>query len=179
MISRFFVVGCTLAACILPAMASGSADRPALDELVSQHAKANGIPEALVHRVIKHESNYNPRASRGGNLGLMQIRYGTARALGYTGPAAGLLDANTNLAYGVAYLANAYTVAGGDRDRAVSLFKRGYYYEAKRKGLLKMLRTGGADPVVEAKSSPAESPSPASWFSSLFTREEPQTNAPP
>src|SRR3712207_3275157 len=117
MISRVLVIGFALVASLLPAMASGSADRAALDELVSQHAMANGIPEALVHRVIKHESNYNARASRGGNLGLMQIRHGTARALGYTGSAAGLLDANTNLSYGVPYLANAYTVAGGNPDR--------------------------------------------------------------
>jgi soluble lytic murein transglycosylase-like protein len=155
-------------------MASGSANRAALDELVSQHARANGIPEALVHRIIKRESNYNPRATRGGNMGLMQIRHGTARALGYTGSAAGLLDANTNLTYGVPYLANAYMVAGGDPDRAVSLYKRGYYYEAKSKGLLKALRRGGADPVVEASGISAERPSPASWFSSLFTRAEPQ-----
>ena len=41
--------------------------------------------------------------------------------MGYTGPASGLLDANTNLAYAVPYLANAYKVAGGNPDRAVSL----------------------------------------------------------
>jgi soluble lytic murein transglycosylase-like protein len=100
MISRL-VLGCALLACALPAAAS---DRATINALVAQHAHANGVPEALVHRIIQRESGYNPRASNRGNLGLMQIRYGTARAMGYTGPASGLLDANTNLAYAVPYL---------------------------------------------------------------------------
>src|SRR3954468_22506370 len=114
MISRF-VLGCAVVASGFPAAAS---ERATIDGLVSQHAKANGVPEALVHRIITRESGYNPRASRGGNLGLMQIRYETARGMGYTGSASGLLDANTNLTYAVPYLANAYKVAGGDHARA-------------------------------------------------------------
>ena len=48
---------------------------------------------------------------------------------------AGLLDAATNLTYGVPYLANAYRLAAGNHERAIALYKSGYYYEAKRKGL--------------------------------------------
>src|SRR5690349_14585187 len=127
MISRL-VLGCALVACAVPAAAS---DRATIDALVAQHARANGVPEALVHRIIQRESGYNPAASHRGNFGLMQIRYGTARAMGYTGPASGLLDANTNLTYAVPYLANAYHVAGGNPDRAVTLYSGGYYREAK------------------------------------------------
>ena len=47
-----------------------------------------------------------------------------------------LLDAETNLKYGVKYLRGAYMVAGGNKDAAVKWYARGYYYEAKRKGLL-------------------------------------------
>ena len=46
----------------------------------------------------------------------------------------GLLDAETNLKYGVKYLRGAYMVAGGNQDAAVKWYSRGYYYEAKRKG---------------------------------------------
>ncbi|RDI57986.1 lytic transglycosylase domain-containing protein [Microvirga subterranea] len=137
MISRL-VAGCVFAACALPAAASEQSD---IDALVAQHARVHGVPEALVHRIIRRESGYNPRASHRGNLGLMQIRYATARGMGYTGPASGLLDANTNLTYAVPYLANAYRVAGGNADRAVSLYAGGYYYVAKRKGMLGQLRT--------------------------------------
>ncbi|HEX8165978.1 MAG TPA: lytic transglycosylase domain-containing protein [Beijerinckiaceae bacterium] len=112
----------------------------ALDGLIAKHAKANGIPEDLVHRVIKRESRYNPRAvGRGGTFGLMQIKHGTARALGYAGTPDGLLSADTNLTYGVRYLAGAYKVANGDPARAVAFFARGYYYDAKRKGVLAAL----------------------------------------
>jgi soluble lytic murein transglycosylase-like protein len=112
----------------------------ALDGLIAQHAKANGIPEDLVHRVIRRESRYNPRAvGRGGTFGLMQIKHGTARALGYAGTAEGLLSADINLTYGVRYLAGAYKVANGDPARAVAFFARGYYYDAKRKGMLASL----------------------------------------
>ena len=56
--------------------------------------------------------------------------------MGYRGPVRGLLDTDTNLKYGVAYLSNAYLVAGGDEDRALVLYTSGYFYEARRKGLL-------------------------------------------
>ncbi len=107
-----------------------------LDALVAQHAAANNVPAALVRRIIKRESGGNARAVHAGNYGLMQIRLGTARAMGYRGSAAGLLDAGTNMTYAVKYLAGAYRAAGGNMDRAVHYYAAGYYYAAKRKGLL-------------------------------------------
>ncbi|HEV2603095.1 MAG TPA: lytic transglycosylase domain-containing protein [Microvirga sp.] len=161
MISRVFL-GCACAVLAFPALA---ADRSSLDALISQHANAHGIPESLVHHVVRKESNYNPRAANRGNYGLMQIRHGTARGLGYTGSAAGLLDANTNLTYAVAYLANAYRVAGGNPSRAVALYQRGFYYEAKRKGMLDDLRTAAARPAETAQPvAVAAQPAASSWF---------------
>jgi soluble lytic murein transglycosylase-like protein len=109
--------------------------------LVSQHAQANGLPESLVHRVIMRESRYNPRAVSRGNFGIMQIRLGTARAMGYRGSASGLLDPNTNMTYAVRYLAGAYRAAGGNHSRAVSYYARGYYHQAKRAGFSAYART--------------------------------------
>jgi len=106
-----------------------------LDSLIAKHAAAHNVPEALVRRVIKRESGGNPRAISKGNYGLMQIRLGTARAMGYRGDVAGLLDADTNMAYAVKYLAGAYKVADGNADRAVRYYAAGYYYAAKRKGV--------------------------------------------
>ncbi|MGH9518740.1 MAG: transglycosylase SLT domain-containing protein [Terriglobales bacterium] len=107
-----------------------------LDALIAQHAAANNVPESLIRRVIRRESGGNPRVIYAGNYGLMQIRIGTARAMGYHGSVAGLLDANTNMTYAVKYLAGAYRVAGGNSDRAVHYYAAGYYYAAKRQGLL-------------------------------------------
>ena len=103
--------------------------------MISRHAQANGLPESLVHRVVVRESRYNPRAiGRGGAMGLMQIKYSTARSMGYSGSPSGLLDAETNLTYAVRYLAGAYRVAGGNAGGAVSNYARGYYASARRAG---------------------------------------------
>src|SRR5262249_8437716 len=106
-----------------------------LDALIGQHAAANGVPEDLIRRVIKRESGGNPRAVSAGNYGLMQIKLATARSVGYTGNAAGLLDANTNMTYAVKYLAGAYRVARGNANQAVPYYAAGYYYAAKAKGM--------------------------------------------
>jgi soluble lytic murein transglycosylase-like protein len=100
--------------------------------MVARHAAANGVPVSLVHRVIMRESRYNPRAVSKGNYGMMQIRLGTARAMGYTGTASGLLDPEVNMTYAVKYLAGAYQVAGGSEGGAVANYARGYYHQAKR-----------------------------------------------
>ena len=105
---------------------SPAAQAGAHDILIAKHAAANGVPEHLVRRVIKIESRGNASAVHAGNYGLMQIRMGTARSLGYTGTVEGLLDPDTNMTYAVRYLAGAYRVAGGDEDRAVALYARGY-----------------------------------------------------
>ncbi len=97
------------------------------DALIAKHAAANGLPEHLVRRVIRIESRGNAAAVNAGNYGLMQIRLGTARGVGYAGDAEGLLDPDTNLTYAVKYLAGAYRAAGCDADRAVSYYQRGYY----------------------------------------------------
>ena len=59
---------------------------------------------------------------RGGTIGLMQIKLATARGIGYSGDAAGLRDPDTNLTYGVKYLAGAWRAANGDHDRAVRYY---------------------------------------------------------
>ena len=105
-----------------------------LDSLIARHAAANNVPEDLVRRIIKRESGGNPRVVSKGNFGLMQIKLATARGMGYTGTAAGLLDADTNMTYAVKYLAGAYHVADGNANRAVHYYAAGYYYAAKGRG---------------------------------------------
>ncbi len=129
---HFFLAG--LAAIVaLPFPQAALAQRAQYEALVATHAQANGVPEALVHRVIVRESRYQPHLiGRGGTIGLMQIKLATARGLGYTGTAEGLRDPNTNLTYAVKYLAGAYRAANGDHNRAVAYYASGYYYAAKR-----------------------------------------------
>jgi soluble lytic murein transglycosylase-like protein len=121
-----------IAVAVVPKAASAQ-QRSLYEAMVANHAKANNVPEALVHRVIVRESKYHPALiGRGGTIGLMQIKLGTARGLGYTGTAEGLRDPETNLTYAVKYLAGAFRAANGDHNRAVSYYAGGYYYAAKR-----------------------------------------------
>jgi soluble lytic murein transglycosylase-like protein len=94
--------------------------------LVARHAAANGVPFSLADAVVRVESRYNPRASHAGNYGLMQIRHQTARGMGYSGGAGGLLDAETNARYGMKYLAQAYKLAGGDTCRTIMKYQSGH-----------------------------------------------------
>jgi hypothetical protein len=113
-----------------------------LDAMISRHAQQNGLPEALVRRVVMRESGYKPgTVGAGGAMGLMQIKLGTAREMGYGGNAAGLLDPETNLTYAVRYLAGAYRVAGSNADRAVANYVRGYRDTALRQGAAPQPRT--------------------------------------
>ena len=130
------------------------------DALVAAHARANLVPEALVHRVIVRESRYQPAlVGRGGAIGLMQIKLATARSLGYTGDAAGLRDPNTNLTYAVRYLAGAYRAANGDHNRAIAYYASGYYQVAKRQRLEHVRHAAPADaaaPPQEAVKDPVD-----------------------
>lgn len=116
-----------------PAVAAGPGH---LDPLIAKYSAQYDVPESLIRRVIVRESGYNPRARNGPYYGLMQISYATAQSMGYRGAASGLLDADTNLKYAVKYLSGAYLVGGQNADQAVRNYSRGYYYDAKRQGLL-------------------------------------------
>jgi len=111
-------------------------ETPELRALIEQYAAEYEIPVTLLHRVIKRESNYNPRARNGPYWGLMQILPETARTMGHRGPASDLLNPEINLRYAAKYLRGAWLVADGSEDRAVMWYSKGYYYEAKRRGLL-------------------------------------------
>jgi soluble lytic murein transglycosylase-like protein len=124
---------------------AGPVERPATyDQMIAREAKVHSVPEAFVHRIVMLESRYNPRLVHNHCFGLMQIKYATARGMGYRGEARGLLDPQINLTYAVPYLANAYRIAAGDEDRATALFRGGYYYVAKHKKMQGLLRTASS-----------------------------------
>ncbi len=112
------------------AEASGSGQREApsntLAKLLAKHALANGVPLKLAEAVVRIESRGNPRASNHGALGLMQIKYETARAAGFAGPAVRLFVADINLEYGMKVLGQAYKAAGGDTCGALMRYQSGH-----------------------------------------------------
>lgn len=109
------------------ALGYDAAKRGAMRDLIASHAAANGVPFALADAVVRIESRYNPRVSNGGALGLMQIKPATARGVGFSGSASELYDADTNLRYGMRYLAQAYRMSGGDTCQTVMRYQSGHY----------------------------------------------------
>lgn len=107
-----------------------------LRALIQKYADLYDIPESLLHRVIIRESTHNPGARNGPYYGLMQILPQTARGMGFNGSASDLLDAETNLKYAGKYLRGAWMLSDGSEATAVKWYSQGYYYEAKRRGML-------------------------------------------
>ena len=95
--------------------------------LITREAERAGLPVAVADAVVNTESRFNPTAVGGvGEVGLMQIRPQTAAMLGYKGGLTGLFDPETNVHFGVKYLAHAWTLAKGDLCRALMKYRAGW-----------------------------------------------------
>ena len=102
-------------------------DRSAYLPAIAHEAAANGVPPALVDAVVRIESRYDPAAVGSvGEIGLMQVRPKTAELLGFRGTSADLAQPQTNLRYGVGYLAKAWRLASGDLCRALMKYRAGH-----------------------------------------------------
>lgn len=101
--------------------------RSAYDAIIARHAKQHGVPVALAHAVVRVESNYRANArGSAGEVGLMQIKPATARMMGYSGNTKGLYDPETNIRYGMKYLAKAHQLGGGDTCGTILRYNAGH-----------------------------------------------------
>ena len=130
------LAGCGKTAAQKPIVQLYPNETPELRALIEKYAAIYDVPVALVQKVVIRESTHKPSARNGPYYGLMQILPQTAKSMGYQGSPQGLLDAETNLKYAVKYLRGAWLLSYGDYDKAVNWYARGYYYEAKRRGML-------------------------------------------
>ncbi len=95
--------------------------------IVERYARSYGVPADLAHAVIKVESNYRVNArGRAGEIGLMQIKPATARLMGYSGSAKGLYTPETNIKYGMKYLAKAHKLGGGSTCGTILKYNAGH-----------------------------------------------------
>lgn len=100
---------------------------PRYGKLVSQYAASYGVPVSLAHAVIRVESNYRANArGSAGEIGLMQIKPSTARMMGYSGGSKGLFDPETNIKYGMKYLAKAHSLGGGTTCGTILKYNAGH-----------------------------------------------------
>jgi hypothetical protein len=96
-------------------------------EIVDREALAYGVPPELVDAVMAVESGYNPATvGAAGEVGLMQLMPATAAMLGFNGSLAELAVPETNIHYGVAYLAGAWQLAGRDICTATMKYRAGH-----------------------------------------------------
>jgi hypothetical protein len=119
----------------LPRTASlaGAADRNERGDsagyraIVEREALAYGVPPELADAVMAIESGYNPATvGADGEIGLMQLMPATAAMLGFTGILAELAVPETNIRYGIMYLAAAWQLAGRDICTATMKYRAGH-----------------------------------------------------
>jgi soluble lytic murein transglycosylase-like protein len=102
-------------------------DRAGYLRLVRAEATQRGLPSEIADSVMAVESGYNPGAiGTSGEIGLMQILPATARMMGFAGSDLDLAVPETNIHFGVAYLAGAWRLAAGDICTAVMKYRAGY-----------------------------------------------------
>lgn len=111
-------------------------ETPELRAKINRWADHYALPRTLVHRLAIRESTHNPTARNGPYYGLLQILPATARSMGFRGQPRDLLDADTNLQFALKYLRGAWLLSDGDEATAIKWYARGYYFEAKRRGML-------------------------------------------
>ncbi|MCC2641834.1 MAG: protein of unknown function, putative Lytic transglycosylase [Nitrospira sp.] len=95
---------------------------PPVASLIAAHASQYALDPALLHAVIKVESNFNPQAvSPKGALGLMQLMPLTATALDVLDP----FDPNDNIRAGAALLRRLLDRFEGDLSLALAAYHAG------------------------------------------------------
>lgn len=111
----------------LPVPAVATDARSRYRALIEKEASRTGLPAEIAEAVMSVESGFNPDAIGGvGEIGLMQILPSTARMLGFNGTLAELAVPETNIHYGVTYLARAWRLAGGDICTATMKYRAGH-----------------------------------------------------
>jgi hypothetical protein len=97
------------------------ADRAPVIAMIKAQAPSYGVPTWFALRIAKIESGYNPRArGAAGEYGVFQLKCATARGVGFRGNCAGLLNASTNVRYGLKHLSLAVRGSHGNLRLAAS-----------------------------------------------------------
>ena len=89
--------------------------------LIKAQAPSYGVPTWFALRIAKIESGYNPNVrGAAGEYGVFQLKCATARGVGFRGNCAELLNASTNVKYGLKHLSLAVQSSHGDLKLAAS-----------------------------------------------------------
>ncbi|QUS42278.1 lytic transglycosylase domain-containing protein [Tardiphaga alba] len=95
--------------------------------LIEREVRHTNLPADVAEAVMGVESGYVPtRIGADGEIGLMQVMPPTARMLGYTGSMEEFAAPEINIKYGVLYLSQAWSRAGGDLCTALMKYRAGH-----------------------------------------------------
>lgn len=120
-----FCLGFALAGSLAVAAAT-TAGATALEAIVDRHAAAHGLPKDFARAIVRVESDWNAQLTgAAGEVGLMQIKHETARFMGYEGSRTQLYEPDTNVKWGMKYLADAWKLAQGDHCGTVLRYQAG------------------------------------------------------
>jgi soluble lytic murein transglycosylase-like protein len=89
--------------------------------LITVMAPRYGVPTWFALRIARIESGYNPRArGAAGEYGVFQLKCATARGIGFRGNCGNLLNAATNVQFGLKHLSLAVRSSHGNLKLAAS-----------------------------------------------------------
>jgi soluble lytic murein transglycosylase-like protein len=98
-----------------------SGNRGVVVSLIKSMAPRYGVPTWFALRIAKVESGYNPRVrGSAGEYGVFQLKCATARGIGFRGNCGSLLNASTNVQYGLKHLSLAVRSSRGNLRLAAS-----------------------------------------------------------
>lgn len=100
---------------------SGNGGNPQVIALIKRMAPQYGVPTWFALRIAKIESGYRPNArGAAGEYGVYQMKCATARGIGFRGNCGALLNASTNVRYGLKHLSMAVRSSRGNLKLAAS-----------------------------------------------------------
>jgi Transglycosylase SLT domain len=109
-----------------PMLPTPTPARARLLPLIQAEAAKLSLPATLADAVAMVESGYTETAlGTSGEIGLMQVMPSTAALLGFRGNLTDLYKPETNIHYGVTYLAQAWQASGGNACRALMKYRAG------------------------------------------------------
>lgn len=102
------------------------ANRGPVIAMIKARAPSYGVPTWFALRIAQIESGYNPNArGAAGEYGVYQLKCATAKGLGYRGGCGGLLNASTNVNFGLKHLSLAVRASHGNLHMAASMHNGG------------------------------------------------------
>lgn len=89
--------------------------------LIKSQAPRYGVPTWFALKIAKIESGFNPRArGAAGEYGVFQLKCATAKGIGFRGSCGSLLNAATNVQFGLKHLSLAVRGSNGNLKMAAS-----------------------------------------------------------